>query len=598
MSSLVSRGNSQRTKHHDVSCRAISLGTGTFHFHQSPTDERESLANDVVDSVTFNTGDSHRKCEIGHSPGNTSNIKVTRNHKQKDGYAINNARQGADVGEKEIHCKDYEDDNLGLGQIRVIFHPSTPSSTSYKTCLNLPPIKELNDTKTLEAIIQTSIGVSVDVTGGVNANTSAINAPPMKMNPSLYIRATDLAHSLPNFPPTCPSTHNFNGNFHAYNQHAHLIKPHSMIQLDNDPSEVFFALNFICSNTTCDETKHTKYTNSNDSSSITNDKLITQPSPLLPSMMEVLMSEGLEFISNSNYWTYYHSSSIRTSPLPPSFSSSSNDKHNIYFPNTMANLLSLPSGSEPTISAVSLSKEQIATLKNDVLMWTDNKNHNKSDNNNCKPSSFHQIQHSGIKSNQNIFGLRAYGIINMKPKEVHDLMLDSGRIKEYHQYAVERNDVWSYDHEMDDKVNINGDECKMGESVGIKKVTKVCHGKNKPPLTRKPIPYETLFHSQEIPVLPSPSSNDHNHQPKYGYTLVTRAVKEVDTNATMKSMKSNNTELMIGSTLFLPVEGHDDLTLFINANLVKSSAPAYLLKKIAMSGGVTYINWIRSMSKK
>lgn len=581
MPSAAPLGNPQGFS--NPSCRAISLGTGTFHFHQSLTEHQESVDNDVVDSITF---DNHRKKNLDQS----DNSNYTRNHKLKDRYVSNTARGVVCVEEKEsMRLKNHRDDSLGLGEIRVIFHPST--SPPYKTCLHLPPIKELNDKKTLEAIINNSISVCVDGSD----NTNEINASPMKMNPCLCIRATDLATSLPTSSSIHSSFNDSNTGFYANKQHAHLIKPHPMVHIDNDPNEVFFALNFTCSNSnpTCDKMKHIKKPNHNDCNNITNSKHIIQPSPLLPSMMELLMSEGMDFISNSNYWTYYHTSAIRTCPLP---SSSTHANHNMYFPKAFSNHSSLPFNSEPTISAVSLSQEQIKALKEDVLMWTDSKHCNNNANSNSPVSSYHQI-HSGTKSNQNIFGLRAYGIIQMKPKQVHDLMLDSGRIKEYHHYALERNDIWSYDHEIYAKIRSSGDECKMNENIGIKKVTKVCHGKNKPPLVRKPIPYETLFHSQEIPVVTSPSSKINDDEERKGYFLVTRTVKEVDANGIMKDMKSYSTEIMLGSTMFLPVEGHDDLTLFINANLVRSSMPNYLLKKVGMSSGVSYVNWIRSISK-
>ena len=107
----------------------------------------------------------------------------------------------------------------------------------------------------------------------------------------------------------------------------------------------------------------------------------------------------------------------------------------------------------------------------------------------------------------------------------------------------------------------------------------------------------TLFHGTEVNI-----RNDAQYDCNKGYVLATRSANQVDSNGVMKDSKSYSSKIMLGCTLLLPIhcdEGNcntDGMTLFINANLVKSPMPYYITKKIGLSSAVNYVNWLRSVS--
>ena len=263
---------------------------------------------------------------------------------------------------------------------------------------------------------------------------------------------------------------------------------------------------------------------------------------------------------------------------------------------------------------ITLSKNQISSLQNDVLLWTYNGN---GDNN----------SHNDIPNPPNSFAIRACGIVPMKPCDLYNLLLDSKRNKEYNLYSCGRNDVWVHDFNIkntndnvyesndDDYADkdfdlglFGNDDCfeknhhyqqqkrQQTDMHQSDRITKVCNGSNKPPLVRKPIPYMSLIHGQEIDT----------SSPSKGYILSTRSAYQVDSNGVMKNLKSYATEIIIGSSLFLPIsiddnddsieEGnHQSMTLFINANLVKSPLPYCITKKVGLSGAVNFVNWLRAL---
>mmetsp|Transcript_20028 Transcript_20028/g.24685 ORF Transcript_20028/g.24685 Transcript_20028/m.24685 type:complete len:681 (-) Transcript_20028:330-2372(-) len=348
-------------------------------------------------------------------------------------------------------------------------------------------------------------------------------------------------------------------------KHLQIVKPFTLPNLDADSNELFIALNY---NISCDQdqdpTQEGKAPSSLKSTSTSrHSQVLTKiiPSPTLSITIQGLSLQAIDFLTNADYWTCHHSSSLS---LSSSFGKSQYnfdiDKDlyfpNIYIPNEIENHPSssinnnyLKSNNEP----IKLSNDLIETLKKDVLLWNGNSTH-----------SFYKPYQSTTLA-QNIVGIRACGIVPMKPKDLFDLLLDSNRVKEYNQYSVGREDIWVHEEEEEEEEkSVNEEEDNNNHSHGTARsntkisITKVCHGKNKPPLVRKAVPYMTFFHGEELQ-----NNNDNTNNSK-GYMMVTRSVQLVDSNGIVQDAKSYASEITIGSTLFLNIEGHDDLTFFIN----------------------------------
>ena len=432
----------------------------------------------------------------------------------------------------------------------------------------------------------------------------------IKMDPCLYIRATDFIHSLSTLPSSLPSTetattnnnnnNNNNKRVNTLEPEYYFIQPHPMIHLDNDTNQKFIALTSIPSSLPSSSEEQKEHLSS----------------PILSNITDLLLDNGIDLITNNrHYWSYHYQSSLLIPEQPID-----ENNNTSYFPKIQFHYASSASPSKIYLSSkIIFTKTQIEALKDDVLLW--NGDHPKSSNsttNNTNTTksipSFQSILQSN--TNSNLIAIRALGIIQMKPKEVYDLMLDSDRVRDYNLYSLGRDDIWIHDYSKDDETgsssgisddimshdNDEDNDCRNqidndDNFTSHNRITKVCHGCNKPPLVRKPIPYMTLFHGTEVNI-----RNGDQYDCNKGYVLATRSAKQVDSNGVMKDSKSYSSKIMLGCTLLLPIhcdEGNyntDGMTLFINANLVKSPMPYYITKKIGLSSAVNYVNWLRSVS--
>jgi ethanolamine utilization protein EutP (predicted NTPase) len=507
-------------------------------------------------------------------------------------------------------CSKESNDTIGTIDTTI-----SSSSTSSSTCTSTS--------------VSTSAraGTNDNATTDTSANSIAINSP------CLYIRANDLVKKL----STLESTNNVKimssndndstcarANFEKNNLNQVFIKPHPMIHLDEDPTQLFIPL--ASSYTHAAQNNNNGQEQQREQEQNDQNLKTMYSSPYLSFVMDTLLENGLNFINNQQQWTYYHQSNIQTTL--------SND---VSFPNIDI-AISVSSNNRLNTSLklsqpIALSKHQISSLQNDVLLWMHNGNGNGDKKNN-----------DHIPNPPNSFAIRACGIISMKPCDLYNLLLDSKRNKEYNLYSCGRNDIWTHDYDYngsddnnsndnvnkcdgdddnDDDVNGDYDLGLLGNEDCFEKkhhhkqqqqtkkchyrITKVWHGSNKPPLVRKAIPYMSLIHGQEIEtnnidtkLPPSMSSLS----PSKGYILSTRSAYQVDSNGVMKNSKSYATEIIIGSTLLLPIsiddnneEGNNQnmITLFINANLVKSPLPYCITKKVGVSSAVNFVNWLRAM---
>jgi len=409
-----------------------------------------------------------------------------------------------------------------------------------------------------------------------------------ELKPSLYMRVTDLLLSLEALRSTCIDQQGYHDD-----EHEHLVKPQSLPNLDDDSSEFFIALNSIVH----DDNNDNKYSYKNNKKRSTITTMnIRNPcpkltSPLMEGIIKSLTAQSLEFACNPNYWIFFQQS------LSSSFTNYSS-----ILPSSSSPLMQFPQLKNNQVSAtVCLSREQIQLLKKEVLLWS---NKTSLPEQLQSSSSFYTILTEN-NNKHNLVAIRSLGIVeNKRPKDIYDLLLDSKRVKEYNQYGIGRDDIWIY--------NPNGSEGgddtvgNRGCNGGYKKstITKVCHGQNKPPLVRKPFSYMTFFHGEELQSSSLPLSPKSKHKEGNGYMLITRSVKQVDSNGVVKDAKLYNTEIMLGCTLFLSVQCTDDtsmdcsnLTFLVNANYAKSPMPCYITRKVALSAAGSFLNCLRSSQR-
>jgi len=505
-------------------CTSISLGKGTF----ETTNSNSSM---TIASVTFHNTSTCTK----NSSTRASPMIVIAGQEKNDNHHHSRRRLSSEGSNHTVEALD---------TASTISSSSTASSTC--TC------KSINNS---------------------SENTTTSSA---RKYPCLYIRANDLVANLQKMSSDDMYHHTDNDDNHDV-----FIKPHPMIHLDEDSTQLFIPLTSTCTYADDKNTKNEQEQEEEDQPS-----LQMYSSPYLPFVMDTLLQNGLHFVNNQQHWTYYHQLSIQTTFL-----------NDVTFPNidnltTSNNRFNTPlTLSQPIIT---LSKNQISSLQNDVLLWTYNGN---GDNN----------SHNDIPNPPNSFAIRACGIVPMKPCDLYNLLLDSKRNKEYNLYSCGRNDIWMHDYH-DDKgtCSNNFDGCDadvdfdhLGQQPN--RITKVCHGLNKPPLVRQAIPYLTLIHGQDIKTKPSSVSLSK------GYSITTRSTHQVDANGVLKNSNSYATEIIIGSTLLLPIScssssagtvSDENLTLFINATFVKSPIPSQIAKKVGLSGAVSYVNGLRAICKK
>jgi len=162
--------------------------------------------------------------------------------------------------------------------------------------------------------------------------------------------------------------------------------------------------------------------------------------------------------------------------------------------------------------------------------------------------------------------IRCEAIVNMSPKALANLLVDSKRVKEYNKMSIGRDDILVL---QDDEI------C----------VTKVVCGRSKPPMLGKILQLKTLLHMEE---LPGGSQN--------GYVVVSRAVTHSDDAETAADPKVIHSEMLMGLNVIRAIEGEPDRCVLINVNhLMSPMIPMFMAKKLGLSSAVNFINDIRSL---
>lgn len=167
--------------------------------------------------------------------------------------------------------------------------------------------------------------------------------------------------------------------------------------------------------------------------------------------------------------------------------------------------------------------------------------------------------------------VRAAGIVNMSPKKIVDLLLDSSRVKEYNKMSLGRTDV------MVLKDNFANDSAFGGI------VTKVVKSESQPPLVRKRLQFLTLMHVREL--------EDGN-----GYLIASRAVTQAKESGDVEDGTILSSEILMGVNVIRNIYGEENRALMINVNHIRSPmVPMFIAKKIGLSAAEGFIHDMRAL---
>lgn len=162
--------------------------------------------------------------------------------------------------------------------------------------------------------------------------------------------------------------------------------------------------------------------------------------------------------------------------------------------------------------------------------------------------------------------IRCEAIVNMSPKSLANLLVDSNRVKEYNKMSIGRDDIVVF---QDDET------C----------VTKVVCGRSKPPMLGKILQLKTLLHME---ALPGGAQN--------GYVVASRAISHADDAEAGADPKVIHSEMLMGLNIIRAVEGEPNRCVLINVNhLMSPMIPMFMAKKLGLSSAVNFINDIRSL---
>jgi len=166
--------------------------------------------------------------------------------------------------------------------------------------------------------------------------------------------------------------------------------------------------------------------------------------------------------------------------------------------------------------------------------------------------------------------VRSVGIIDMAPRDLFNLLVDSSRVKEYNKLCVGRTDLLVLQKEMD-----------VGAFGGITKIMKT---QTKPPVIRRILQFTSLMHGRELG-----NSGD--------YELVTRAVTlPEDKEDLANALKS---EILLAATIIKRIEGNDNRCLFITVNHLRTPMiPMMIAKRIGLQAAAGFIGDLRSCCGK
>ena len=173
---------------------------------------------------------------------------------------------------------------------------------------------------------------------------------------------------------------------------------------------------------------------------------------------------------------------------------------------------------------------------------------------------------------------RCEGIVNMSPRELVDLLLDSSRVKEYNKMSIGREDIMIFCND-------------------VNRATKIIVGRSKPPLLGKTLVLKSLLHMEELPAGSGGGGGGVGCGKQHcGYVIVSRAIVLKDDLDVPVDPKVLNSEMLMGLNIIRAIEGEEDRCVLINLNHLRSPMiPVYLAKKLALGAAVNFLNDIRAL---
>lgn len=168
--------------------------------------------------------------------------------------------------------------------------------------------------------------------------------------------------------------------------------------------------------------------------------------------------------------------------------------------------------------------------------------------------------------------VKSRGLVNMAPKHLAELLLDSNQVKSYNKHSQGRADAAVWQRGLDTENGLFG----RGE-------TKVTHSINKAPMVlmvRKPLEVICLLHGRRLE--------------GGGFMVVARTVSGHVASGGKKPTVLN--EVLLNVHILYPVKGSPNQTDMVNINHLKSPlVPAMVAKKVGLVSATCFMNDIRSL---
>jgi hypothetical protein len=169
--------------------------------------------------------------------------------------------------------------------------------------------------------------------------------------------------------------------------------------------------------------------------------------------------------------------------------------------------------------------------------------------------------------------IRSAGVVDTSAKKLLELLVDSTRVKEYNKISLGRQDLVTFDGNLEE-------DGPFGKSI-----TKVMRSESKPPLVSN-LALTSILHAKKLP-------------DGSGYLIVSRAVHRPEEESSLAS--SVKTEIVMGVNLIVDFDssgdGGTERCLMVNVNHMYSPMiPMYIAKKLGLSTARKFIDDIRAIA--
>ncbi|KAL7534853.1 hypothetical protein ACHAXR_006118 [Thalassiosira sp. AJA248-18] len=206
-----------------------------------------------------------------------------------------------------------------------------------------------------------------------------------------------------------------------------------------------------------------------------------------------------------------------------------------------------------------------AASADEVLVWT------------CKcPHDGHGSEYPVVK---------ARGLIPTSAKDMVDLLLDSGRVKQYNKMSLGRTDEHCFAKGAVDKFT----KCSV---TGIQGEAKIVLSKSQPPVIRKPVELRLLLHARRLP-----SESEEGEK----YLTIGRSVWETERGtAEAEDNSATRCEMLLSVNLVrdLQVSGEQWCEITTITHGVSPGIPISIGKRIGLAAAAKYVRDIRAVFEK